>query len=202
VTAGLGSGRRARARRTDPVAVERAREQGFTLVETLITVWIMDAIMVALIGALFTMTRASDIARKRTLGEAALRDFEEAVQEYPYQPCAFQTGHGDYSAAYPRNLDATLTSVSLAGNATIITTFGSPTFWDPTLGSDPTQPSSFVNASTLNVDNPQDCTPSAASGDAGAQKIQLNVQVMDPGTGNIILLLSQVVDKRDEGLHP
>ena len=48
----------------------RGDEEGFTLVEILITVWIMGAVMVALMGALFTMMRTSDINRKTTEAES------------------------------------------------------------------------------------------------------------------------------------
>ena len=60
-------------------------QEGFTLVEILISVWIMGAIMVSLIGALFTMTRTSDINRKTTEAESEMRDLEAAVRCRSYK---------------------------------------------------------------------------------------------------------------------
>jgi prepilin-type N-terminal cleavage/methylation domain-containing protein len=101
VTAGLGSGRRARAL-WEHFSSPRARnESGFTLIEIMITVWIMGALMVCFIGALFTMTKASDVARSRAEGEAELRHLEDTITAAPYDTTCPQTlGASSYLTAY------------------------------------------------------------------------------------------------------
>jgi prepilin-type N-terminal cleavage/methylation domain-containing protein len=85
VTAGLGSGRGAFARRSRD---ENARdEEGFTLVEILITVVLIGLIMVTFMGALFTMVRTSDVNNRTTQAEAELRSYSEALRAYPFKKC-------------------------------------------------------------------------------------------------------------------
>jgi type II secretory pathway pseudopilin PulG len=72
-------------------STDDAAERGLTLVELLITVWIMGAVMVTLIGALFTMTKASDFQRRLAAVDVELRHYAEALRSATYLPCAGQT---------------------------------------------------------------------------------------------------------------
>jgi len=58
-----------------------------TLVEVVITVWIMGAVMVALCGALFTMVSTAGQQGRRTLAETELRHYADAILAAPYQDC-------------------------------------------------------------------------------------------------------------------
>ena len=111
-------------------------ERGFTLVEMLITVWILGAVMVALMGALFTMVRTSSLEQQRALGETEVRHLAELVLAEPYIPCEStgypQTVNGftSYSAAtsaqYTPATGVTTWLVSVAGPL-----FGAKTgYWD------------------------------------------------------------------------
>jgi type II secretory pathway pseudopilin PulG len=181
VTAGLGSGRGAFARRSRD---ENARdEEGFTLVEILITVWIMGGVMVALIGALFTMSRASDMARRNTVAETELRHLAEAVRSAPYEDCINATTRIHYTTGY-----------SNPNPATILAGINGQTLWNPP-SSATADPQQFVaDVAALHSAHPIYCDGSPTQTDAGAQKLNLWVWVFEPG-GN--KLIATTIVKRD-----
>jgi type II secretory pathway pseudopilin PulG len=104
-------------------------EEGFTLVEILISVWIMGAVMVALVGAIFTMSRGSDLARRTTIAETELRRVEEFVRNAPYEPCISTTTH--YTDPYILATGGTAGSIAATvdGNVLIVL-IQSLGFWD------------------------------------------------------------------------
>jgi hypothetical protein len=71
VTVGLAGGRAllTRIRRVSA----RADESGVTLVEILVSVWIVGAVVTAMSAALFTMVRTSDTNNRQALVELKLR---------------------------------------------------------------------------------------------------------------------------------
>jgi type II secretory pathway pseudopilin PulG len=177
VTAGLGSGRGAFARRSRDANARD--EEGFTLVEILITLWIMGAVMVALIGALFTMTKASDLSKRTTIAETELRRYAEAVRAVPYTAC--------------QDADTYETAITNAGLYTPPTGFTvtpnivSVKYW--------TKGSSF-NSSAFVATHPS-CDGTANETDDGAQQFAITVQL--DGTPAITLPL--VITKREGPLH-
>jgi prepilin-type N-terminal cleavage/methylation domain-containing protein len=192
VTAGLGSGRRVRAlweRRSSPRARHDAQD-GFTLVEILISVWIMGGVMVALMGALFSLSRASDLQRKTSLAETELRHYVEQTMATPYVPCAGESGYGTYPAYAPSDSSySTIATGSLAVNG----------FWYSAAG-DPS--ANFGSVAFYNGwFTPKICVP-ANKNDTGAQKLTLTVTVSDPGGSGTSVTKSQTIVKRDDGLHP
>jgi prepilin-type N-terminal cleavage/methylation domain-containing protein len=209
MAAGLGSGRRARARRTCPVAVERASEQGFTLVEILISVWIMGALMVVFMGALLVMTKSSDLSRRTTFAETELRHFVEAVQNAPYVPCAAPS---DYTNMYHSSYSTSDITYSLDSSGV--------QFWDPYFaaapdapgGPDSDAPQTFKSLTQFKSDvttwnnnssnnggvTVASCVTGAVpSGDAGTQEVTLQVTVLQGSS----LTLTQQVIKRDTASH-
>jgi prepilin-type N-terminal cleavage/methylation domain-containing protein len=203
VTAGLGSGRRARAlweRFCSPRA--RNEESGFTLVEIMITVWIMGALMVAFMGALLSMTKASDTARRITLAETEMRHFSEAIKNAPYVPCATGT---DYSNMYP-------ISARPYGSASDVTyTVAFLNYWDPYASGATDQTidnaETFKPLATFNADAAADFSPNCNSTsdprypkgqDAGAQEFIVAVTV---NQGPKPYGLTQLFIKRDTAAH-
>jgi type II secretory pathway pseudopilin PulG len=101
VTAGRGNGRRERARaqrRRENVAGER----GYTLVETLSSVWILGAVMVSLIGAVLVMTSASDMQRRASEAETELQRLVDAVRAKPYSRSCVTPKLDSYDDAYTK----------------------------------------------------------------------------------------------------
>jgi hypothetical protein len=76
-----------------------ADERGLSLVECLITVWILGAVVTAISGALFVMIRASDLDRRRALVETELRRYSEAIRGAEYVECATNWDHAEPSYA-------------------------------------------------------------------------------------------------------
>ena len=115
MTAGLGSGQFGRVFTRRGRRCRRPDERGYSLVEILVTVWIMGGVMVALFGALFSTITASDLQNRTTLVETELRHYSEAVNAAVYHPCASSSGVTPISYAYtPQNVgyvpDATVTA--------------------------------------------------------------------------------------------
>src|SRR5262249_34700757 len=87
-----------------------APEGGFTLVEMLITVWIMGAVTVALMGSLFTMTTASDYERRNAVVETELRHYVDAINAAPYVPCATTAAYAPATVGYTNGANAGVTA--------------------------------------------------------------------------------------------
>src|SRR3974390_2072341 len=105
MTARLGSGLFGRVVPRVGRAGRRPAERGYSLVEILVTVWIMGGVMVALFGALFSTITASDLQNRTTLVETELRHYSEAVNAAVYHPCASSSGVTPISYAYtPQNV--------------------------------------------------------------------------------------------------
>jgi hypothetical protein len=79
-----------------------AAERGFTLVETLLTVWLLGAVVLGGAGALFTMVRTSDLNRRTTVAETELRRLVEAARAEPYVSCSTTAARSvaPYTGAY------------------------------------------------------------------------------------------------------
>jgi hypothetical protein len=80
-----------------PVRNERA----YTLIEVVITVWIMGAIVVTLMGSLFTMIKANDLTNRKASLDLELRRWTDAIREAPYQECASSTADIALIYGYP-----------------------------------------------------------------------------------------------------
>jgi prepilin-type N-terminal cleavage/methylation domain-containing protein len=152
---------RARRCRDDGTRLER----GFTLVEVLIATWVMGALMVGLIGALMTMTRASDVSRRITLAETELRGYVEWLRTQPYVQCAGQPNYPTYPTYTPSDTTGAVTS-TLTMNS----------FWYPSAN-----PSSFASINVHNFWLDPDWCVSGNPNDGGAQRIQLQINVSDAG---------------------
>lgn len=88
-----------------PVRNERA----YTLIEVTLTVWIMGAVIVTLIGSLLVMVKSADNTNRHALVDQELRRVSDAIRAMPYEPCADVTAAtpgGAYSTAF--NSSATL----------------------------------------------------------------------------------------------
>ena len=101
VTAGLGSSLGSRIRLSRPSPDRGAKEQGFTLVEMLITVAILGVVAVAMFGAIFTSVKASDLANRRTIAETELRRYAEYVRAANYSPCAAVSSYPNTTSGTP-----------------------------------------------------------------------------------------------------
>lgn len=96
-------------------------EAGETLIETMVTVFVLGISMVALLGAIWTTLRVSDSVTKTTNTDAALRGFAEVMKEgdetaeYRYVPCTTAGGEVTYPAYTPpapfENYQATITDI-------------------------------------------------------------------------------------------
>src|SRR5262245_59633022 len=110
---------RARRRRD----VEPRDDAGFTLIEITITVWILGAVMVGLMGTLITMSRNTDYQRRTTIAETEMRRLEAIVRAAPYVQCPSAPNYASaWSNPWP---DATVgvsaTSVKYWNGATLST---------------------------------------------------------------------------------
>jgi Tfp pilus assembly protein PilV len=82
-------------------------EAGETLIETMVTVFVLGISMVALLGAIWTTLRISDSTTKNTNTDAALRSFAEAMKQgdptatYHYVACTTAGGQVTYPAYTP-----------------------------------------------------------------------------------------------------
>ncbi len=139
-----------------------AIERGFTLVEMLITVWIMGALVVTMSGAIFTMIRGSDLTRQRTLVEAELRRYADAVRAAPYQDCADDVAFGSDNYASTR-------TGQLAG-----ATDSPPTvqYWNADANG---QNVTYSALSTVTAAGFCDASSATNDGDYGAQQLTLTV---------------------------
>jgi prepilin-type N-terminal cleavage/methylation domain-containing protein len=185
-------------------ADSRDDDAGFTLVEILITVWIMGALMVAFMGALLSMTKASDVARRITLAETEMRHFAEAVKNAPYVPCATPT---DYANMYPVSARpygaATDVQYGVLNNAVA--------FWDPyapgATDHSVDYPTTWRDKGTFNNDADANFQPNCDSTsdprypngqDAGAQILILSVTV---NQGSAPYTIYSAFTKRDTAVH-
>jgi prepilin-type N-terminal cleavage/methylation domain-containing protein len=184
MAAGLGSGPRVRAFLRRP-KLSRARDEaqhGFTLVEILITVWILGALMVAFMGGLVTMMNSSEEQRRVSTAETELRRFAESVRDYPYEACWTAS---QYDAAV---------KVGYTSPAGFTPSVSSITYWNEAADvtpMTPTEPQTFVS-SHPNCDGTLDAT------DDGLQQLTISMQVTGtPG----VQLNPLVILKRDNQNH-
>src|SRR5215510_16442827 len=72
-------------------------DRGETLIELLVTVVLLGTAVVAIVAALGTAIRVSDIHRKQANGGAYVRAYAEALETYVaagnYQPCPVGTAY-------------------------------------------------------------------------------------------------------------
>jgi prepilin-type N-terminal cleavage/methylation domain-containing protein len=205
-------------------------ERGYTLVEMLVTVWILGAVMTALCAALFTMSKSSDYNRRLTLAETELRAYAEALQAAPYVPCEGMSGVANGSGyvnpgyrAYEAHIDngspvagvyttsdpseVTVSAISTAGpnGASGIK------YWDATLDTGTTKtfaPATFTDEATLSS-HTIDATayPDGPACDATGSSAfwdfgaqQISLSIVVSGSPQIVK--SQTVIKRDTGVAP
>ena len=81
--------------------------------ETLITVWILGAVMTAFMSALFVMVRTSDVNNRTTQADSELRRYAEVIRALPYIECgsaaAYKTALGSYTT--PTGVTPDITSL-------------------------------------------------------------------------------------------
>jgi prepilin-type N-terminal cleavage/methylation domain-containing protein len=170
-----------RARASDDDAIER----GFTLVEMLITVWILGAVIVTMCGAIFTMIKGSDYANRTTLAETELRRYADAVRAAPYQDCAGVPGYAnsdDYAATRSAPTAGTIDTAPVVHFWKSGATDDVSTWLDNTNGNNGVQDGTHCNSSGI-----------VATGDTGAQLIQLTVTV----SGSPTIQVTSTIAKRD-----
>jgi prepilin-type N-terminal cleavage/methylation domain-containing protein len=156
----------------------RARNEsqhGFTLIEILFTIWIMGAVMVAFMGALLTMTKASDITRKTAVAQTELRHYADAVNSAPYVNCGSPSSYSAATVGYspPANVTAN-TPTNLA-------------FWDRyAYEHGYSQAATWVNVAALTADTNNTtlmgyqisaCDGSPDQLDDGVQQVTISVTV-------------------------
>jgi type II secretory pathway pseudopilin PulG len=131
-------------------------DRGETLVELMVALVIMATAVVALVGAIGTSVRASDIHRKQAKSQAYLRAFAEAVEasvaNYPtgYTECtAGSTPQATYQSAF---------TLPAADQAAYQRTVVDVSIWNRTTSTYTTCP---------------------AAGDAGVQRLTLQVSSVD-----------------------
>jgi prepilin-type N-terminal cleavage/methylation domain-containing protein len=205
VTAGLGRGRLA-------AVVGRCKrrhapdERGFSLLEVLIAIVIMSTVMVALMGALFTMTTASSLEQRTTAVGAELRRYADAVRNTEYVACADSdnipvTYNAPPNYTAPTGWTAEVKTIKLweAPHAPDLTTTSDL----PASDTDPNWVSSRTlyndtkpNASADPWKNRDDCdtsgTTSAGVWDDGLQLITVSVT----DNGSLPITLTQTIRKR------
>ena len=98
MAAGTGTGLLGRAWRRLQLRRPLSDERGFTLIEMVVTVWILGAVIVALSGALFTSIRFSGLEQQKATAEVELRKAVEAVRAAPYVPCENVSTAPNYNA--------------------------------------------------------------------------------------------------------
>jgi type II secretory pathway pseudopilin PulG len=95
-----------------PVRNERA----YTLIEMTITVWILGAIMVTLVGSLLVMVKSSDQTNRKAMVDQELRRFADAIRALPYEPCAGSSAYtGLSNPYYPAFKDTSGNALAIAG---------------------------------------------------------------------------------------
>lgn len=145
--------------------------------ETLITLWIIGAVMVALIGALFTMTRTSDVNRKTAEAESEMRDLEAAVRAAPYKTKATNGNVCPTSATYTSNYTTKPTYATV--NATTVS------WWDGSM--DPLKDVPNLSSAHLS---------SSCNSDFGIQVFTLSLTV---GPAPTVTVTQLNFIKRDNG---
>jgi prepilin-type N-terminal cleavage/methylation domain-containing protein len=170
-------------------------ERGFTLIEMLIAVWIIGAILVAMVGGLFTMIRASDLSRRQALVESEVRRYAEAIRAAPYHACAASTGSAGQSYpdltgwnGYP-GYGYTPSNVSYVPNTSITSTSAVvgewwaandsaspiPTTFEADGPAPPATPTTPGWVYLFFVTGGKDCNPPALATDDGLQQITVTV---------------------------
>ncbi len=168
----------------------RSDERGFTLVEMLITVWILGAIVTAFAGAMFTMIRSSSLERTETLLETELRHYSEAVQAQAYWACADMLPTNPYLTP-----PGYTSSTSPAVNPSVT----SMSYWyEPALGSSDfstfkssTQLHTITAGSGTTFATRDDCDNTKTLQDDGVQQVTL--RVTDSASG---IFLETTITKR------
>jgi type II secretory pathway pseudopilin PulG len=105
MTGGHGSGLRARVRARFTEERHSANERGFTLVETVITVWILGLVSTTFIAVLFGMTSAAYTQDRVAAVDAEVRRAADWISAKQYIPCAGSTGAApatDYLGGFAR----------------------------------------------------------------------------------------------------
>jgi prepilin-type N-terminal cleavage/methylation domain-containing protein len=105
MTGGHGSGLRARVRARFSGVGQSANERGFTLIETVITVWILGLVSTTFVAVLFGMTTSAYTQDRVAAGDAEVRRAADWVSAKQYIPCAGSTGAAlaiDYLGGFAR----------------------------------------------------------------------------------------------------
>ena len=92
MTGGHGSGLRARVRARFSGVGQPADERGFTLIETVITVWILGLVSTTFIAVLFGMTSAAYTQDRVAAVDAEVRRAADWISAKDYLICAGATG--------------------------------------------------------------------------------------------------------------
>jgi Tfp pilus assembly protein PilV len=194
VAAGQGSRRAGRRRRLFTSRQRGADERGVTLVEVVITIWILGAVMVTMSSALFSVIKTSDLARRQALAEVELRHYAEAIRQAPYIPCAqLYPNLSGYTAEYRKEVVQTLHTYTPDPSATVdaLGAASAIQYWHKSANTATSVvPDAWVNSPALldaGACSPAGCgTPTApcTTGDDGVQK--LTIQVSIAGTPAVI----------------
>jgi prepilin-type N-terminal cleavage/methylation domain-containing protein len=160
---------------------DEAGQCGYTLIEIVVTVWILGVVMVVMASGLVTVVRSSDLARRQTLAEVELRHYTEAVRAAAYYPCATAADYQArvvYAAPAASGVSASITAVH---------------FWMKSSDSAP-----LPNLFTTSNDVAQMPSCAASGVDDGVQRLDLSVAV----TGPPDVTLTTTIIKRNNGLEP
>jgi prepilin-type N-terminal cleavage/methylation domain-containing protein len=149
---------------------EARAEDGFTLVEVLIAVWILGVVMVGLIGAIITMTLTSNIDRQVTAVEVELRHYADAVRTAPYKVCAQNSDYATPSGYTPGESAAnpSINSVKYRN------TFTNDAYLTP---ANAVAPTAFVANTPPGSGKDTLCRQSGQGQDDGVQLIDLQVKI-------------------------
>jgi prepilin-type N-terminal cleavage/methylation domain-containing protein len=159
-------------------------ERGFTLVEMLISVWIVGAVMTAMMGALITMSRASDIENRTTIAETELRHYSEIVRGLSYKPCATAAYYKAQADALYAATKPTSPVITPSINANVL-------YWNQSADPAAALPTTFVTSHPT-------CDGTPGQTDDGLQKLAIGMSV---GSAPTITLPPLTITKRDNLEH-
>jgi prepilin-type N-terminal cleavage/methylation domain-containing protein len=169
-----------------------ADERGFTLIETLITVWILGAVITAMMLALITVVRVSDQNSRTTLAEQELRRYAEVIRSLDYIPCESDP---DVVGSYQANADQAYVDAGYTRPAGAQYSVPEVTYWNKVLsGSSVPDEADFVALGSM----PAATCDATSPHDYGAQRVRVSVTV---GVAPATTTVETTITKRDTAVY-